>query len=156
MPSRQECLERGPQGVDDRGSHRLSHVRTFLRRWHFLPPPVRPSHPVFFFLMIRRPPRSTLFPYTTLFRSTVTLPASVVTFRPVMSSVVPLLSPCTEPVTDKSVMVMLVRCCASTVPSRVPMLMSSPVLAAVTVNVPSADTEPIVAVMSSSTVTITV
>src|SRR2546430_12582965 len=31
-----------------------------------------PGHPVvvlFFFLMIRRPPRSTLFPYTTLFRS---------------------------------------------------------------------------------------
>src|SRR5256885_1248238 len=27
------------------------------------------SHPAFFFLMIRRPPRSTLFPYTTLFRS---------------------------------------------------------------------------------------
>src|SRR4030042_2116991 len=26
-------------------------------------------HLVFFFLMIRRPPRSTLFPYTTLFRS---------------------------------------------------------------------------------------
>src|SRR3712207_9419156 len=26
-------------------------------------------NPVFFFLMIRRPPRSTLFPYTTLFRS---------------------------------------------------------------------------------------
>src|SRR5258707_780278 len=26
---------------------------------------------IFFFLMIRRPPRSTLFPYTTLFRSTV-------------------------------------------------------------------------------------
>src|SRR3989441_7687145 len=26
---------------------------------------------VFFFLMIRRPPRSTLFPYTTLFRSVV-------------------------------------------------------------------------------------
>ena len=25
---------------------------------------------VFFFLMVRRPPRSTLFPYTTLFRST--------------------------------------------------------------------------------------
>src|SRR5260221_10597447 len=25
----------------------------------------------FFFLMIRRPPRSTLFPYTTLFRSTM-------------------------------------------------------------------------------------
>src|SRR5260221_7024339 len=29
--------------------------------------PVR--SPLFFFLMIRRPPRSTLFPYTTLFRS---------------------------------------------------------------------------------------
>src|ERR1035437_5199699 len=28
----------------------------------------------FFFLMIRRPPRSTLFPYTTLFRSKVTRP----------------------------------------------------------------------------------
>src|SRR2546426_11476491 len=27
------------------------------------------AHPFFFFLMIRRPPRSTLFPYTTLFRS---------------------------------------------------------------------------------------
>src|SRR2546426_10747037 len=33
---------------------------------------------LFFFLMIRRPPRSTLFPYTTLFRSvmTTTLPAN--------------------------------------------------------------------------------
>src|SRR5690349_23703222 len=29
---------------------------------------------VFFFLMIRRPPRSTLFPYTTLFRSLPTDP----------------------------------------------------------------------------------
>src|SRR5260370_12068387 len=28
-----------------------------------------PSYLIFFFLMIRRPPRSTLFPYTTLFRS---------------------------------------------------------------------------------------
>src|SRR4051812_49889742 len=31
----------------------------------------------FFFLMIRRPPRSTLFPYTTLFRSAVTLADAV-------------------------------------------------------------------------------
>src|SRR5262245_66465564 len=31
----------------------------------------------FFFLMIRRPPRSTLFPYTTLFRSRITYPAWV-------------------------------------------------------------------------------
>src|SRR5258708_22267556 len=30
----------------------------------------------FFFLMIRRPPRSTLFPYTTLFRSTFRIAAS--------------------------------------------------------------------------------
>src|SRR5256885_5545641 len=32
-----------------------------------------PDSSVFFFLMIRRPPRSTLFPYTTLFRSLVLL-----------------------------------------------------------------------------------
>src|SRR5256885_6278765 len=31
---------------------------------------------VFFFLMIRRPPRSTLFPYTTLFRSPSCAPSS--------------------------------------------------------------------------------
>src|SRR5205085_10391627 len=31
--------------------------------------PVCVFFPFFFFLMIRRPPRSTLFPYTTLFRS---------------------------------------------------------------------------------------
>src|SRR2546430_12258739 len=31
--------------------------------------------PSFFFLMIRRPPRSTLFPYTTLFRSQCLVPA---------------------------------------------------------------------------------
>src|SRR3712207_7987089 len=31
------------------------------------------SLPSFFFLMIRRPPRSTLFPYTTLFRSCLAL-----------------------------------------------------------------------------------
>src|SRR2546429_8550241 len=30
---------------------------------------ILPMTKVFFFLMIRRPPRSTLFPYTTLFRS---------------------------------------------------------------------------------------
>src|SRR2546430_1585734 len=32
---------------------------------------VNVSLPVFFFLMMRRPPRSTLFPYATLFRSVV-------------------------------------------------------------------------------------
>src|SRR2546430_5603443 len=35
---------------------------------------------VFFFLMIRRPPRSTLFPYTTLFRSTAAFRDGVVEF----------------------------------------------------------------------------
>src|SRR5437588_7827688 len=33
----------------------------------------------FFFLMIRRPPRSTLFPYTTLFRSSLRAPPSPAT-----------------------------------------------------------------------------
>src|SRR2546430_6894325 len=33
-----------------------------------------PISAFFFFLMIRRPPRSTLFPYTTLFRSEVSQP----------------------------------------------------------------------------------
>src|SRR5574344_2272559 len=38
----------------------------------------------FFFLMIRRPPRSTLFPYTTLFRSVLRfdMPGPVVDFQP--------------------------------------------------------------------------
>src|SRR2546429_6529692 len=34
---------------------------------------LHPNPLIFFFLMIRRPPRSTLFPYTTLFRSVVVL-----------------------------------------------------------------------------------
>src|SRR2546430_7135810 len=37
----------------------------------------------FFFLMIRRPPRSTLFPYTTLFRSMPTEAAVLEALRPV-------------------------------------------------------------------------
>src|SRR5215467_5662208 len=55
-------------------------MRVLLERQHELLPPSHPEvfllgvlpplPPVtFFFLMIRRPPRSTLFPYTTLFRS---------------------------------------------------------------------------------------
>src|SRR5258707_13844519 len=39
-----------------------------------------PSRFFFFFLMIRRPPRSTLFPYTTLFRSMQAL-SSVLKFE---------------------------------------------------------------------------
>src|SRR5260221_8737309 len=44
---------------------------------HYIRYPVKAaSYPLlyFFFLMIRRPPRSTLFPYTTLFRSRSTWP----------------------------------------------------------------------------------
>src|SRR5260370_23630809 len=37
---------------------------------------------IFFFLMIRRPPRSTLFPYTTLFRSHCTAPGEVEAITP--------------------------------------------------------------------------
>src|SRR3989442_8322952 len=40
--------------------------------------------PLFFFLMIRRPPRSTLFPYTTLFRSHRMLPGPHVDARGVL------------------------------------------------------------------------
>src|SRR2546425_11480528 len=40
------------------------HSDTLINNTTFLP-----EFLLFFFLMIRRPPRSTLFPYTTLFRS---------------------------------------------------------------------------------------
>src|SRR5205809_8046369 len=41
----------------------MSHLLLFPTSYHIL------TTDYFFFLMIRRPPRSTLFPYTTLFRS---------------------------------------------------------------------------------------
>src|SRR3990172_6751056 len=47
----------------DRKSTRLNSIHTYI------------SYSLFFFLRIRRPPRSTLFPYTTLFRSHLTLAA---------------------------------------------------------------------------------
>src|SRR5258708_12735252 len=53
----------------------------------YLPIPI--CCPLFFFLMIRRPPRSTLFPYTTLFRSTKR-PSSAPTGLPVRGSRMPL------------------------------------------------------------------
>src|SRR5947208_12651065 len=43
---------------------------------------------ILFFLMIRRPPRSTLFPYTTLFRSAV-VEGSICTARSGSSSITP-------------------------------------------------------------------
>src|SRR5438874_12830805 len=51
---------------------------------------VLPSLLFFFFLMIRRPPRSTLFPYTTLFRSRVV----------VAHQLEPALEPLREPLVD--------------------------------------------------------
>src|SRR5256885_9888942 len=45
----------------------------------------KPAYQFFFFLMIRRPPRSTLFPYTTLFRSR--------TLRSVFALLAPLMVP---------------------------------------------------------------
>src|SRR5258707_12707496 len=42
----------------------------------------------FFFLMIRRPPRSTLFPYTTLFRSLGAIVSETSTARPVVQVLV--------------------------------------------------------------------
>src|SRR6266699_5008376 len=45
------------------------------------------SYKIFFFLMIRRPPRSTLFPYTTLFRSRPSLSHGTRGRRPESSTV---------------------------------------------------------------------
>src|SRR5207237_8694572 len=45
----------------------LNHSATLISHVSFIL--VVPFYVVFFFLVIRRPPRSTLFPYTTLFRS---------------------------------------------------------------------------------------
>src|SRR5437763_17181205 len=54
----------------------------------------------FFFLMILRPPRSTLFPYTTLFRSTVEL-AEARHHRPVVTA--PAVAMQLEPVVEQTV-----------------------------------------------------
>src|SRR5258708_10197778 len=47
-------------------SHNSNQSRQFIENRK-----MQPRHLSFFFLMIRRPPRSTLFPYTTLFRSMI-------------------------------------------------------------------------------------
>src|SRR2546430_12701427 len=49
-------------------NHLCRHSRLMLFHCQQLHPI---QHILFFFLMIRRPPRSTLFPYTTLFRSLI-------------------------------------------------------------------------------------
>src|SRR5256885_11960731 len=57
------------------------------------------SRAVFFFLMIRRPPRSTLFPYTTLFRSASAIsrrssgPIRICSERPPLLGAVPTAPP---------------------------------------------------------------
>src|SRR2546422_6631161 len=52
--------------------------------------------------MIRRPPRSTLFPYTTLFRSLVAVPAGVVTLiGPVVAPLGTVAEIAVEEVTEK-------------------------------------------------------
>src|SRR5476649_909241 len=53
------------------GGHSLTAFPDSLR----VAPDEQGTWRVFFFLMIRRPPRSTLFPYTTLFRSPGSVPA---------------------------------------------------------------------------------
>src|SRR6266853_4530201 len=50
-------------------SHKLPYPSTHPCAFPRPPRPLPFSFLFFFFLMIRRPPRSTLFPYTTLFRS---------------------------------------------------------------------------------------
>src|SRR6266404_2393790 len=50
------------------GRSRVRRVRADAPRSAGAVRPRRLDTPFFFFLMIRRPPRSTLFPYTTLFR----------------------------------------------------------------------------------------
>src|ERR1022692_2774075 len=58
---------RDPRGLATRYGRRQRHRRPAVLRLQ----PRRPASAFLavFFLMIRRPPRSTLFPYTTLFRS---------------------------------------------------------------------------------------
>src|SRR5215831_4697715 len=53
--------------------NRKCYLNTYHNNWAAMPwllliRLIEYSRAVFFFLMIRRPPRSTLFPYTTLFR----------------------------------------------------------------------------------------
>src|SRR5258708_5455930 len=68
------------------------HVRTHpstrsFTSYHCFSCSTHPPFLPFFFLMIRRPPRSTLFPYTTLFRSTSASPlVSTRTVRPASQS----------------------------------------------------------------------
>src|SRR3989442_4262205 len=55
---------------------------------------------LFFFLMIRRPPRSTLFPYTTLFRSVLAAIVAAAALVPLFGD--PRVTPVTHPIWARS------------------------------------------------------
>src|SRR5256885_895345 len=82
-----DCVESSPplegEGVERQNSQAEERERTGLNSRHLVMPYAAfytqygtiqhaTCNMVLFFLMIRRPPRSTLFPYTTLFRSSAT------------------------------------------------------------------------------------
>src|SRR5215813_710093 len=68
--ARAEAPGRGAAVALDAGArHGLRRVRLVRHQRHAREPGGRARHLLVFFLMIRRPPSSTLFPYTTLFRS---------------------------------------------------------------------------------------
>src|SRR3954464_8186609 len=67
-----------PQGGDLHGAHRTG-GRPTESRSTTLPGGRSRRQRLLFFLMIRRPPRSTLFPYTTLFRSNDTATTEIYT-----------------------------------------------------------------------------
>src|SRR6478672_4140906 len=62
-------------GAAAKSQHLVTPIVLAEARLHLVDAPAqvvdRRALPILFFLMIRRPPRSTLFPYTTLFRSPV-------------------------------------------------------------------------------------
>src|SRR2546422_878975 len=71
----------GGGSPDRRGGRRAPLLHGGIRKAQRLNP-ITASNPLSaFFLMIRRPPRSTLFPYTTLFRSAVQAAAKLLAAR---------------------------------------------------------------------------
>src|SRR5215204_3798951 len=65
------CLKKKKDQTEPAGEPDVQTVGVFVYARHGPPLDrrVADARGLFFFLMIRRPPRSTLFPYTTLFRS---------------------------------------------------------------------------------------
>src|SRR5471030_1616698 len=64
-------LEKKKVDIGDKSQDQFQFYQTSIHL------PLLPNAYFLFFLMIRRPPRSTLFPYTTLFRSICSLPPSL-------------------------------------------------------------------------------